>query len=70
MFTYENEKARLVSILDEFFGDPTISEDEFVRNDQIVGEYESHAVEDGRLTWMEIVEIHEGWIPPYRRAIA
>lgn len=62
MDTYENARAHLINLMDSLFGKP-LTESEFVFHDQVLGELEGYMVEDGRLTWGQIMEIHEQWTP-------
>lgn len=59
-YNYENRRAHLMNLLDSLFGKP-LTDDEFSFHDQVLGELEGHMVEDGQLTWEQIVEIHEAW---------
>ena len=63
MKEYEMNKAHLLDLLDDLFGKP-LTDAEFVKHDAVLGELECWMVEDGRLTWEQIVEIHEGWTRP------
>ena len=58
--TYEMNKAHLMNLLDDLFGDIK-SEEQFIKAQQIIGELESWMVEDERLTWSQIIEIEEIW---------
>lgn len=60
--TYEMNRAHLINLLDDLFGKP-LTENEFNFHLQVIGELEGHMVDDGRLTWAEIMEIHETWTP-------
>lgn len=59
-YNYEDRRAHLFNLLDSLFGKP-LTDDEFIFHDQVLGELEGHMVEDGQLTWEQIVEIHEAW---------
>lgn len=61
-YNYEDRRAHLMNLLDSLFGKP-LSDEEFIFHDRVLGELEGHMVEDGQLTWAQIIEIHEQWTP-------
>lgn len=57
---YEIGENKLLSILNELFGEP-LTAGEFLSRIQLLGERERHLIEDKYLTEFEILEIEDRW---------
>ena len=57
-------KAKLNNLLDDLFGDPNLTDDEFIFHSQVLAEQECYLIADGYLTQDQILEIEEAWTRP------
>ena len=58
--TYKQNREHLMNLLDSLFGHIE-SQEQFNNNMMVLGELENWMVEDGRLTWDQIMEIEESF---------